>query len=108
VAPGENPDPGEVSAEAKQLMAADRYEDALVSLIKAKQAGKPAPKATEAKPSNIINLMDALRRSVKSEKSGGTPKAAKKNGGTAHRAASPQRPRARKTSGGRTRMKRAG
>jgi DNA end-binding protein Ku len=46
----------------------DRYEDALVALIKAKQAGKPAPKLAEAKPSNVINLMDALKRSVRAEK----------------------------------------
>jgi DNA end-binding protein Ku len=47
----------------------DRYEDALKALVKAKQAGQPAPKL-EAQPSNVINLMDALRRSVKSERSG--------------------------------------
>jgi len=46
----------------------DRYEDALVTLIKAKQAGKPVPKLAEAKPSNVINLMDALKRSVNAEK----------------------------------------
>ena len=51
----------------------DRYESALTELIKAKQAGKPAPKAAEAKPSNVINLMDALRRSVKAEKGGRRP-----------------------------------
>ena len=45
----------------------DRYEDALVALIKAKHAGKPIPKLEEAKPSNVINLMDALKRSVKAE-----------------------------------------
>jgi DNA end-binding protein Ku len=80
----------------------DRYEDALVALIKAKQAGKPAPKVSEAKPSNVINLMDALRRSVKTEKGGGSAKATK-NG--SHRTAA-HKTRARKT-GGRTRMKRA-
>ena len=84
----------------------DRYEDALVSLIKAKQAGKPAPKATEAKPSNVINLMDALRRSVKAEKSGGPAKAEKSE--KSSRPATRRTSRARKTSGGRTRMKRAG
>jgi DNA end-binding protein Ku len=43
----------------------DRYEDALVELIKAKQAGR-APKGPEPpKPSNVINLMDALRQSLK-------------------------------------------
>jgi DNA end-binding protein Ku len=83
----------------------DRYEDALVKLIKAKQAGKPAPKVAEAKPSNVINLMDALRRSVKAEKDGGSAKTAK-NGSHSSRAAA-RRPRARKASGGRTRMKRA-
>jgi DNA end-binding protein Ku len=45
----------------------DRYEDALTALIKAKEAGKPVPKVAEPKPSNVINLMDALKRSVKAE-----------------------------------------
>jgi DNA end-binding protein Ku len=48
----------------------DRYESALVGLIKAKQAGKPAPKASEPRPSNVVNLMDALRKSVNAEKGG--------------------------------------
>jgi DNA end-binding protein Ku len=48
----------------------DRYESALVGLIKAKQAGKPAPKAAEPRPSNVVNLMDALRKSVNAEKGG--------------------------------------
>src|SRR5580700_691921 len=48
----------------------DRYENALKALIKAKQAGKPAPAAPE-RPSNVINLMDALRRSVHSDRGGG-------------------------------------
>jgi len=48
----------------------DRYEDALKALIKAKQAGKPAPTPPE-RPSNVINLMDALRRSVRSGRGGG-------------------------------------
>jgi DNA end-binding protein Ku len=49
----------------------DRYEDALTALIKAKQAGKPIPKLAEAKPSNVVNLMDALKRSVKAEQGAG-------------------------------------
>ncbi len=48
----------------------DRYEDALSALIKAKRAGKEPPVLPEHKPSNVINLMDALRRSV-GEKEGG-------------------------------------
>ncbi len=42
----------------------DRYQDAIVALIKAKQAGKPAPAAKTAAPGNVVNLMDALRRSL--------------------------------------------
>ena len=37
-------------------------------LIKAKRAGKEPPTLAEPKPSNVINLMDALRRSVKAER----------------------------------------
>jgi DNA end-binding protein Ku len=48
----------------------DRYEDALGELIKAKRAGKEPPTSPAPKPSNVINLMDALRRSVKGEKGG--------------------------------------
>ena len=43
----------------------DRYEGALKKLIRAKQAGKEPPAAPTPKPSNVINLMDALRRSAK-------------------------------------------
>src|SRR5207253_7586747 len=57
----------------------DRYEDALRDLIKAKKAGKAPPSAPSPKPSNVINLMDALRRSVKGGDKGGT--AASQKGG---------------------------
>src|SRR5438105_2678743 len=49
----------------------DHYEEALKELLRKKQAGQKieAPKApTEAK---VINLMDALRRSVQAERGGG-------------------------------------
>jgi DNA end-binding protein Ku len=46
----------------------DRYEDALKALIKAKQQGKEPPVVSEPKPSNVINLMDALKRSAKGGK----------------------------------------
>ncbi len=61
----------------------DRYEDALKALIQAKQAGKPLPTAPE-RPSNVINLMDALRRSVRSERGGGasSEKSSRRNGKT--------------------------
>ncbi|MEJ2378187.1 MAG: Ku protein [Pseudolabrys sp.] len=43
----------------------DRYESALMDLIKAKRAGKAPPAVSEERPSNVINLMDALRRSAR-------------------------------------------
>jgi DNA end-binding protein Ku len=43
----------------------DRYENALMDLIKAKKSGKKPPIVSEGKPSNVINLMDALRRSAR-------------------------------------------
>ena len=52
----------------------DRYEDALGALIKAKRAGKEPPTSPAPKPSNVINLMDALRRSVKGSKGEAAPK----------------------------------
>jgi DNA end-binding protein Ku len=57
----------------------DRYEDALKALIHAKQAGKPRPEAP-ARPSNVINLMDALRRSVRSDRGGDDGKSSSREG----------------------------
>ena len=46
----------------------DKYEDALLELIRAKKAGKKAPKAEAApKPSNVVNLFDALKKSLSSD-----------------------------------------
>jgi DNA end-binding protein Ku len=56
----------------------DRYEDALKDLIKAKRAGKAPPTAAEPRPSNVINLMDALRRSAKADRR--QPASARKSG----------------------------
>lgn len=43
----------------------DKYEEALLELIRAKKAGKKAPKARAAqKPSNVVNLFDALKKSL--------------------------------------------
>ncbi|WKW51995.1 Ku protein [Rhodomicrobium lacus] len=46
----------------------DRYENALAEMIKAKQAGRPVEAARPAQPTNVINLMEALRKSVAAEK----------------------------------------
>jgi DNA end-binding protein Ku len=52
----------------------DRYEEALVALIQAKRAGQTITAAPAPEPSNVVNLMDALRRSVRSSESeGGAP-----------------------------------
>ena len=56
----------------------DRYENALNELIKAKRAGKAPPTLAEPRPSNVINLMDALRRSAKADRR--LPASARKNG----------------------------
>jgi DNA end-binding protein Ku len=77
----------------------DRYENALIELIRSKQAGttiKPKPAQRQA---NVINLMDALRRSVEGEKAGSRTQNKKSSDGTASRGT------ARK---GKARMKKAG
>jgi DNA end-binding protein Ku len=56
----------------------DRYEDALNTLIKAKRAGKEPPSSPAPRPSNVINLMDALRRSVKGDKGGAPAKSSRR------------------------------
>jgi DNA end-binding protein Ku len=43
---------------------ADRYDEALLALIRAKQQGRPPPAAPEPGPGNVVSLMEALRRSV--------------------------------------------
>jgi DNA end-binding protein Ku len=60
------------------LQFVDRYEEAVVEMLKRKQAGLPAPKERSApQPHNVVNLMDALRRSIASEKAPTVPTAAK-------------------------------
>jgi DNA end-binding protein Ku len=49
----------------------DEYEDALQELLKKKQKGEKIERAKEPARSNVINLMDALRQSVKSERASG-------------------------------------
>lgn len=48
----------------------DRYENALIEMLRKKQQGLPEePAAPVAEPSRVINLMDALKRSVAAERS---------------------------------------
>ena len=52
----------------------DRYEQAMIELIRSKQAGLPAPKEkTASRPANVVNLMEALRRSVEGPGKSKTP-----------------------------------
>jgi DNA end-binding protein Ku len=55
----------------------DRYEEAVADLLKSKQAGKSV-KSDDEQPqsSNVVNLMDALKRSVSAEKAGSADKKA--------------------------------
>jgi DNA end-binding protein Ku len=55
----------------------DRYEEALLAHLKAKQAGAvPERKPTFAAPRRVINLMEALRRSVAEDKKLAAPRKA--------------------------------
>ena len=55
----------------------DQYETALKALVKRKAAGKPIKlPEPEERPSNVINLMDALKQSMKGKGSAKTSRAA--------------------------------
>ena len=71
----------------------DRYENAMIELIRSKQAGLPAPKEKSAsRPANVVNLMDALKRSI--EDRSGSKGAAK--GAVAKKAAAVEAPAKRR------------
>src|SRR3954470_9964170 len=76
----------------------DEYENALKALVKRKAAGKPVKVAErEEKPDNVINLMDALRQSLKGKASAKRParsparRATHRPAKKAHRSAARQR-----------------
>jgi DNA end-binding protein Ku len=53
----------------------DRYEEALLAHLKAKQAGAvPRRRKTFAPPHRVVNLMEALRRSVAADTKGAAPR----------------------------------
>jgi DNA end-binding protein Ku len=64
----------------------DRYEQAVIQLLEKKQQGMPAPKAAAfVAPTNVVSLLDALRKSIAEEsKAGASTK-------TAAAAAQPQK-----------------
>ena len=63
----------------------DRYEEALAELVQSKRAGETITAKPVSQPSNVVNLMDALRRSVQSERGAGA--GAGKGGGKPTKAA---------------------
>lgn len=52
----------------------DKYEEAVIELIRAKKAGKKIsrPRQTEEKPSNVVNLFDALKKSLAADNDEGS------------------------------------
>lgn len=74
----------------------DKYEEAVVAMIKAKQSGETIkPASAPKRPSNVVDLMEALRRSVKGDEA---PKkrAAAERVRTARKTASSKKKPARK------------
>ena len=65
----------------------DQYEDALKELLKKKQKGEKIERPAESKPSNVVDLMEALRQSVSAEKGGGERRKSASHGSAPHRAA---------------------
>jgi DNA end-binding protein Ku len=57
----------------------DHYEEAVVDMLKSKQAGvRPSKQKAAAPASNVVNLMDALRKSLSSEKGAAKKEAPRK------------------------------
>jgi DNA end-binding protein Ku len=53
----------------------DRYENALIELVRSKQEGHGTKAVSTPRPSNVVNLMDALRKSIAAEKPAAKSKA---------------------------------
>jgi DNA end-binding protein Ku len=75
----------------------DHYEDALKELLKRKQSGKPIEPPARRESAQVINLMDALRKSVAAERPAPRPTGS----GGGRRPAAPSRRGAAKRSQGR-------
>jgi DNA end-binding protein Ku len=56
----------------------DEYEEAVKDLLRKKQSGQTIEKPREPVRTNVVNLMDALRASLKSESAGASARPAKK------------------------------
>ena len=58
----------------------DRYEQVLAELVQSKRAGQTVTAKPAPQPSNVVNLMDALRRSVQSDRGTGAATGSAKGG----------------------------
>jgi len=65
----------------------DHYEDALKELLRKKQSGQKIEVPRERAPAKVINLMDALRRSVDAERGGGGRREAERPASASRRTA---------------------
>jgi DNA end-binding protein Ku len=76
----------------------DRYEDALKDLLRKKQEGKPIERPARREPTSVINLMDALRRSVEASAAGQPAKAKAREAVAARQAEQTKRKKATRAS----------
>jgi len=79
----------------------DQYEDALKDLIRKKQSGERIERVERREPAKVINLMDALRRSVEASGSRAPTKAKAASGKrrrAAEQAEAPKRKKSRRAS----------
>src|SRR5256714_11062901 len=73
----------------------DHYEDALKELLKKKQAGEKIEVPKERTPAKVINLMDALRRSVETERGGSAKRQATSEKARGNESERPKKKKAR-------------
>ena len=76
----------------------DRYEEALLALVKSKIAGGQPVISKAPERGNVVNLMDALRQSIEAERRPPAPSLAKAGKGEAKVAAAPKAPAKKKAS----------
>ena len=76
----------------------DRYQDALKDLLRRKQEGKPIERPERREPARVINLMEALRRSVEANGAGRAAKAKAREPATRRQAHETKRKKAKRAS----------
>jgi DNA end-binding protein Ku len=77
----------------------DRYEEAVTAMLRAKQAGQVFAVPEQAAPANVVNIMDALKKSLEaagSDSAGRRPRAPSKKTAEAPVAETARKPKARK------------